>query len=158
MVISWDVTGFFDWEDAEKLGVTVTEADVKAKLAKPMMNGKYGVKVEKTLDTHHDMAMHELAICRMVAERAAAGIRTTREAAVCERIREQTMKEHIARRHIKAVTVHDAGPDKELMRWALAACGVDGKAADNAMADYDEDVDVAASIAEQFGPPRRRAK
>lgn len=159
MIITWDVCGFYDWEDARKLGVTVTEDDVKYGRAKPLMSGSYGVKIVKEMDTHHQQCIPELVLCMMIAQRAAAGKLTTRDEAVGERIREQTFREHIAKKHVKSVHVHDDGPDEALMKWALAQVPKTPQRIpdDVVLEGYLENVDMSASVAGQFGPQAKKA-
>lgn len=158
MIVTWDVCGFIDWEDAKKLGVTVTEDDVKYGRAKPLMNGSYGVKVVKTADTHHQQAIPELVLCMMIAQRAAAGKLTTREEAIGERIREQTFREHLQKKHVRSVHVHDDGPNEALMKWALAQVEKTPQRIpdDVVLEGYLDDVDMHASVAGQFGPQVRK--
>ncbi len=155
MHISYEVSGFYDWEPAEKHGVTVTEDDVLKMRAKPVMNGGFHIRVEKKLDTQHGHNLPERAICQHIAQQAAAGKEMTREEAVCDLARDSN-KHHIARRHVKAIAVHDDGPDEELMKACLDAAGVTGAAREEALRGYLEDVDLAESLAAQFGPRTRK--
>jgi hypothetical protein len=152
MLITFKVSGFYDWEDVDKHpGTQVTDADVKALKAKQLINGGWSIKVEKTLDTHHDVNIPEISVCAHVAAQASVGKELTREDAVCHFLRESN-KHHIARRHVKSVEVSDEGPNKELMQSALTRFGVTGAVADAAMDRYMEDNDAQTYIAGQFGP------
>ena len=153
MRITFDVSGFYDWEPADKHpGVQVTEADARAMRAKKLANGGWHIRVERTLDTHHDVSIPELSLCMYVAQQAAyAGKDLTREEAACYFLRSSNAH-HIARRHVRGVVVHDDGPNKALMEAVLAQLQLDPKVAEGALARYLEDVDMQASISAQFGP------
>ena len=153
MRISFDVCGFYDWEHADKHpGVEIKPSDVKALRAKQLHDGKWAIRVEKQLDTHHDVMIPELSVCLFMTQQAAhAGKELTREDAVCHFLRESN-KHHITRKHVKGVSVHDDGPNADLMKAVLASEGIDGAVADGVMERYLEPSNAQAFISAQFGP------
>jgi hypothetical protein len=152
MRVTFGVSGFYDWEPADKHpGVQITEADVRGLRAKQLVNGGWHVRVEKELETHHEVGIPELQVCAHLAGQVLAGKDVTREEVICYLLRESN-KHHIARRHVTSMTIHDDGPDPELMAQVMSRAGLEGVPAERAMRDYVEEVDMRHSLLAQFGP------
>lgn len=159
MLIHFAVSGYLDWEPAEKYpGVVITEADVRGLRAKQLTNGGWHLRVEKEahirdaegkLAHYHDTNIPELTICMHLAAQAAVGSELTREDCVVHFLR-QSSKHHVLRKHVQDVMIHDDGPSKDLMQQCIELHHLDEKAAAAAMERYCEDVDLRASLVAQF--------
>jgi len=157
MVITFDVSGFYDWEPADQHpGVKITEADVKQLRAKKLADDRWAIRVEKTLDTHHDTCIPEVQICSYLVGRTAAGDELSRQDAVLHLLK-TSAKHHVAKRHVKSVSVHDSGPVADLLRQMLADRGITGADADAAVDRYCEPCDMQAAISMQHVSSRKGA-
>lgn len=122
MHIQIDVCGFYEWAPVPP-GTVVTTEDIKKLRVKQMADDAWHMRVDMKRDTHHDMVIHELSICQTLAVHAVLGMDTSREDAVMLEAK-QSLKHHLARRHMHALTVYDTGPNEDLFRMCLATEGV----------------------------------
>jgi hypothetical protein len=136
MQIHLDVSGFYDWVPIPP-GVTVTDDDKARGLVKEMHVGGWSMKVERKLDTQHAMGIPEYAVCDRLVGLALKGEDACREDVVAE-LAKHSMKQHVAKRHMKSLVVHDEGPQADVMKAALRNRGVDGSRADAILAGYAE--------------------
>lgn len=144
MRLSFDVCGYYDWTECPP-GTQITQADADALRVKQLADGKWHMKVEHVRDTHHDVGVHEEAVCQRFAALEKHGEECARESVVLDLIR-PSMRHHLAPRHILAVDVHDDGPNETLLRAAMDAVGLAGPAADAALARYQAPVDLKSFL------------
>lgn len=118
MRISVDVTGHLDWEPCPP-GTKITEGDKAAGRVKLLSDSRWHMRIERTGETHHDMGIHEIAVCRRMVALLAVGKPKDREEVIAELVR-FSLEHHVKPRHIVKVHVHDDGPDEETFKAALA--------------------------------------
>jgi hypothetical protein len=107
-------SGFYDWEPVPA-DVEVKPADVKAKRVKPTANGGWLMRVERTGDTHTDVALPEnQLIAQIVQEMVRDHQPRTRRDAVNLLLSRHVMPHHAHKSWMRKVECHDDGPDEKM--------------------------------------------
>jgi len=152
MRITLGVSGYYDWFPAPP-GTEITEADVAAGLVKQMSDDKWYIRVERKArdGQHHDIGLHEAAICDRMAGLVAAGKPTSRAKAALDLI-DHSNRAHLEEEHITSIEVHDDGPEPELYRTALVARGVAEERLDALVAKYESSTGTASRIKAALAP------
>lgn len=144
MRISIAARGYYDWAACPP-GTKITEADVSALRVKQMNDGTWHMRVEVKRPTTHDVGVHEDQICRRLAACAKFGKELSRADVVVEQL-QHTNRHHLAAKHIGEISVHDDGPNQDLMKATLAELEVTGDAATECLGRYTEPRDLTAHL------------
>lgn len=124
MRITVVVSGFYDWAPCPP-GTEITEADVQALRVKQMTDDRWHMRVEREAAAghHHDVGIHEEAVCRRMAALMKIGRPKNRAQVVVEML-ESSMVHHLDADHVMGVEVHDDGPNEAMFRVALNEAGI----------------------------------
>ena len=155
MRIVVDINGYYDWEPAPP-GTKITQADVDAQRVKQMHDEKWHLKVHLKCDAqtpqHHDVGIHEEALCQRMAALEVAGKPQGRLQTVIDSLN-ASFTHHLHPSHIVKIKVHDDGPDEAVYRAELAKVGLDD--VDHLVEQYLQEDDLEASLNAYFVKPSK---
>lgn len=122
MRISVDVCGYYDWVPVPP-GTEITEEDVSSLRVKKMTDEKWHMRVTMQKETHHDVGLHEDAICQRMAALEKMGRGESREQVIAEMLK-LSFRHHLAPSHLIKINVDEDGPNEAAFRAALTEAGV----------------------------------
>lgn len=140
MLIHTEISAHYDWVPCPP-GTEITEADIKALRVKKMTDDSWHMRVECKRDTTNDVNIPESAICDRMASLVAIGKPESREEVVAF-ILKGVYHHHLNPKKIKAITVHDDGPNVEMFQADLTRLGVTDERFVEATESYQDQADI----------------
>jgi hypothetical protein len=161
MRITVDISGYYDWVPVPP-GTQITHGDVESLRVKKMTDESWHMKIAMKCDTetpqHHDVGVHEEAICKRMAALEKLGRPETREQVASFEL-QGSFRHHLSPSHMLKINVHDDGPNEEMYKRALEEAGVtDPKAVADAMERYLETVDMEEYLNVVFKTAHAKSK